>query len=39
MLCFRTSICTDRMEIENSGGLYGRMTLDNLELISADSGK
>lgn len=28
---------SDRMEIENPGGLYGRMTLDNLGLVSADT--
>lgn len=28
---------SDRMEIENPGGLYGRMTLDNLGFISADT--
>lgn len=27
----------DRMEIENPGGLYGRMTLDNLGFVSADT--
>lgn len=28
---------SDRMEIENPGGLYGRMTLDNLGFVSADT--
>lgn len=28
---------SDRMEIKNPGGLYGRMTLDNLGFISADT--
>ena len=28
---------SDRMEIENPGGLYGRMTLDSLGFVSADT--
>ena len=28
---------SDRMEIENPGGLYGRLTLDNLGYVSADT--
>ena len=30
---------SDRMEIENPGGLYGRMTLDSLGFVSADTRK
>ena len=28
---------SDRLEIENPGGLYGRMTLDQLGKVSADT--
>lgn len=31
------TIYSDRMEIENPGGLYGRMTLDSLGFVSADT--
>lgn len=30
-------IYSDRLEIENPGGLYGRMTLDQLDKVSADT--
>ncbi len=33
----RVMLFTDRLEVENPGGLYGRLTLDNLGKVGADT--